>query len=146
MKTNKYIHFKAAFFLIVFALQNIASAASTIGADMVLHTILHESEETTKPLIDADNENHQKQTETAKYYYESVEKDCCNDNDIQFHHLDKNFVKKTHNSTPYFVIPRCGFFGIDIFKQPSVSNEKYNPDRFLIPPPDIRVLIRSFQI
>ena len=96
------------------------------------------------------NSKHHK--EADKHHHDSKEDSekggCCNDKVIKFQNLDKSLNQQVavSISTPLFTIILNNFFGTDIFKQVQDSDQKYILNFFHPPPPDIRILIRSFQI
>ena len=155
MKRNITIWFKAAFLLTVFALNTVVGFACAMGIDMGFNKHHHhdgeEANETTVH-FHTDGKKHQHHDEAAKHHHDSNEDSeksgCCNDDVIKFQSLDINLSQSINApiNIPVFVATLSSFFGIAIFRQPQVSNQKHIDQFFHPPPPDIRVLIRSFQI
>ena len=155
MKRNITIRFKAAFLLTVFALNTVVGLACAMGIDMGFNRHHHhdedEANETNVP-FHADGKKHQHHDEIVKHHHDSKEDaekgGCCNDKVINFQNLDKNLNQSANvaiNALAFIAI-LSSFYGIDIFKPAQVSAQKYIDLFFHPPPPDIRVLIRSFQI
>ena len=153
MKRNTSIQIKAAFMLIVFAMNTLVGFACAMGVDMGFNT-KERHEEVTKVSIHvhADGKKHQHHHDVDKHQHdkkEATKKDgCCNDKVIKFQDLDKAISQniKTPIASPIFAAIISNFFGIDIFKPSLVSSQKYIVRFFHPPPSDIRVLIRSFKI
>ena len=61
-------------------------------------------------------------------------------------HLHADGKKHQHHDEVGSVMTFYDSFGIDIFQQPQYFNQKFTIDFFHPPPPDIRILIQSFQI
>ena len=122
---------------------------------MGFNTTHHHDEEAKEVTIHvhADGKKHQHHDKATRHHHDSKKMDsekegCCNDGVIRFQSLDKN-LSQNANSTiivPVFATVLINFFGLNIFKQEKVSNDKYIARFFHPPPPDIRLLIRSFQI
>ena len=140
--------------MIVFALNTVVGFACALGVDMGFNSKHHHDDEATEAGIHvhADGTKYHHHDKANNHHYDSkedAEKDgCCNDKVINFLTLDKNLAPNTNIaiSTPEFIPFLSNFFGIDIFKPSLVSRQKYIVRFFHPPPPDIRVLIRSFQI
>ena len=143
MKRNSSIQFKAAFLLIVFALNTVIGFACAVGLDMGFNSRHHLDEEATESTVHINGKKHQHNSKE-----DSEKGGCCNDKVIKFQNLDKSLNQKAavSISTPLFTIILNNFFGTDIFKQVHDSDQKYILNFFHPPPPDIRILIRSFQI
>ena len=154
MKGNISIQLKAAFLIIVFSMNTVIGFACSMGIDMGFNTTHHHEEEVTvAPVhVHADGKKHQNHVEVSKHHHDSKEEaekgGCCNDKVINFQTLDKNLAQNANIaiSAPEFVPFLSNFFGIDIFKPSLVFHQKHIVRFFHPPPPDIRVLIRSFQI
>ena len=140
--------------MIVFALNTVVGFACALGADMGFNSKYHHDEEATESGIHvhADGTKHHHHEKANNHHYDSkegAEKDgCCNDKVISFQTLDKNLVQNNNIaiSAPEFIPFLSNFLGTDIFKPSLVSHQKYIVRFFHPPPPDLRVLIRSFQI
>ena len=155
MKKSITKRFKAAFLLTVFALNTVVGLACAMGIDMGFNRHHHhdedEANETNVP-FHADGKKHQHHDEMLKHHHDSNKDSekggCCNDGVIKFQSLDKSLAQNTSVTinAPAFVAILSNFFYIDIFQQPKGYNQKYIAQFFHPPPPDIRILIQSFQI
>lgn len=153
MKRNISIQVKAALLLIVFSMNMVLGFTCAVGIDMGFNTKHHEDETAAIPVHDhADGKKHQHNDEATNHHHDSKENSekggCCNDGVIKFQILDKTFAQNSNVAinTPVFVAMLSSYFGIDIFKQTQTSTPKYIVRFFHPPPPDIRILIQSFQI
>ncbi|MEO6316215.1 MAG: hypothetical protein ABIU63_09715 [Chitinophagaceae bacterium] len=155
MKQNIAIQIKAAFLLIVFSMNTVIGFACAMGVDMGFNNKHHHDKEETAEIVihvHADGKKHQHHDKTAKHHHGSKEESekggCCNDGVVQFQSLDKNLNQHTAVvlNVPFFTAVISNFFIIDIAKQTSVCTHKHIVQFFHPPPPDIRILIQSFQI
>ena len=156
MKRSISIQLKAALLLIVFSTNTVIGFACAMGVDMGFNSRHHhnEEEEVTEAVVHAhaDGKQHQQHHEAAKHHHDSNEDPekagCCNDGVIKFQSLDKSLTQNTNITVndPAFVAILSSFFYFDIFQQPQVYNQKHIALFFHPPPPDIRILIQSFQI
>ncbi|MEP7319603.1 MAG: hypothetical protein ABI921_12705, partial [Panacibacter sp.] len=125
-----------------------------IGIDMGFNTHHHHDEEATETTVHlhANGKKHDPHDETAKHHHDSKEdseKDgCCNDGVIKFQSLDKSLSGNANTSItlPVFIAIVQSYHNTDIFKHKLVSAQKYLLPFSHPPPPDIRILIQSFQI
>lgn len=153
MKKNISIKIKAALLLVVFSLNTVIGFACAMGVDMGFNSLHHDTEETieTSIHIHADGNKHNPHDEVATHYNNSKEDSendgCCNDGVMKFQSIDKNINTNTNSviSIPVLTTILTNIFGLDIFAQEQLSNQK-NIAQFFYPPPDIRILIKSFQI
>ncbi len=155
MIKNLSIQLKAALLLIVFSMNTVIGFACAMGEDMGFNTTHHHDEdEATETTVyqHVDGKKHQHHDEAAKHHHDSKEDSekggCCNDGVIKFQRLDKSLTQNGNAAinTPVFVAMHSSFFGIEIFKQSQASTQKHIVRFFHPPPPDIRILIQSFQI
>ena len=148
MKKNISTKLKAFLLLTVFSLNTVIGFACAMGVDMGFNSKHHhDDEETMETTVQAKGAIHHHHDEAGNHHDEDSEKGgCCNDKVIKFQDLDKNIAQNAIITAPEFVAILSNFFGIDIFKPSLVSSQKYILRFFHPPPPDIRVLIRSFQI
>ena len=154
MKGNISIKLKAVLLLIVFSMNTVIGFACAMGVDMGFNTTHHHNEEATETTvhIHADGEKHHHPAKENKHHHDSKENSekggCCNDGVIKFQALDKNLTQTTNTgiNIPVFAATLAGLFGIDISSLTPAPQEKYIDQFFHPPPPDIRILIRSFQI
>ncbi len=153
MKKNISIKIKAALLLTVFSLNTVIGFACAMGVDMGFNSLHHDTEETTETTvhIHADGNKHNHHDEVATHHNNSKEDSendgCCNDGVVKFQSLDKNINTNAYSviSIPVFTTILTNVFGLDMFAQEQFSNQK-NIAQFFYPPPDIRILIKSFQI
>ena len=151
MKRNITFRLNAAFLLLVFASNTVIGVACAVGIDMGFNSHHHDEEaiEETNH-VPTDGTMHHHHNEATKHHHDSNEDSekggCCNDKVIKFQDLDKKFVQNITVTAPEFVPILSNYSGIDIFKSGQVNSQKYIVRFFHPPPPDIRILIRSFQI
>ena len=148
MKKNISTKLKAFLLLTVFSLNTVTGFACAMGVDMGFNSKHHhDDEETMETTVQANGAIHHHHDEAGNRNDEDSEKGgCCNDKVIKFQDLDKNIVQNAIITAPEFVTILSNYFGIAIFKSPTIAPQKYIVPFFHPPPPDIRVLIRSFQI
>lgn len=155
MKRNISIQLKAAFLLVVFALNTLVGFACALGVDMSFNIAHHHDEATEVSIhVHADGKKHEHHNKQAKHHHEENKSskrekdDCCNAKIIKFQSLDKNLGQnaKTASDTPVFTAILGGLFGINIAKAFQAAPQKYLARNFHPPPSDIRIAIRSFQI
>jgi hypothetical protein len=153
MKRNISIQLKAVLLLIVFSMNTVIGFACAMGVDMGFNTHHHDEEEATETTIHVHTHGikHNHYDEVGKHHHnskEDSEKGCCNDGVNKFQNLDKTRAQNANPAinAPVFVALLSRFVGIDIFRQSQVSHQKYIVQFFQPPPPDIRILIQSFQI
>ena len=148
MKKNISTKLKAFLLLTVFSLNTVTGFACAMGVDMGFNSKHHhDDEETMETTVQAKGAIHHHHDEAGNHHDEDSEKGgCCNDKVIKFQDLDKNIVQNAIITAPEFVTILSNYFGIAIFKSPTIAPQKYIVPFFHPPPPDIRVLIRSFQI
>ena len=137
----------------VFAMNTVIGFACSMGADMGFNSHHHDQHLTeTKVHIHADGKKHEHHNEHGKHQHDSnagTEKGgCCNDGVVKFQHLDKSLNQNivTALNAPFFTAFVGNFFRINIPESISVRTNKHIAQFFHPPPPDIRVLIQSFQI
>ncbi len=149
------IQIKAAFLLIVFSMNTAIGFACAMGVDMgfnIKHH--HDKEQATEPVVHvhADSKKHQHHDKTTKYQHGSKEESekggCCNDGVVQFQNLDKSLNQNTATAlnAHIFTTLISNLFRINISELISVRTNKHIVQFFHPPPPDIRILIQSFQI
>ncbi|MEJ7768252.1 MAG: hypothetical protein WKF89_10615 [Chitinophagaceae bacterium] len=161
MNEQFFIKFKAAFLLLVFALNTVVGFACQMGADLIInstphpgkvrnkevvhihkHGKLHKHKETSRNDVQA--HHHMPRNQTAP---KNNTENCCNNAVMNFDQPDKSTVLSFTLSSPvYFTTLITSFLVQDItfFNVPSPSRrfaQSHHP-----PIPDIRVAIRSFQI
>lgn len=154
MKKNISIQLKAAILLIVFGLNTIVGFACGIGIDMGFNSTHHEEEEATVIHVHADGKKDDHHNQPASHQHEAKKPDsnekkgCCNDEVQKFQSLDKalNQNVKIIIDVPAFAAIISTFLGVDIFNSAKAYPLKYVARLFYPPPPDIRIVIQSFQI
>lgn len=147
MKRNFSIQLKAAFLLIVFALNTAVGFACSVGMDMGFNTAHHSHNEAEEaPVhVHSGGEKHQHHKATPKHHHDKKD-NCCTGQVIQFQHLDKSFQSNTVAiGVPAFTVNHSCFFCFGFHKEPLVTVQN-RIVRFMHPPPDLRIFIRSFQI
>ena len=136
-------------------MNTVIGLACAMGVDMGFNSHPHEEEEVIETTTHhhADGKIHQHHDEAAKQNHHDSKEDsekegCCNDDVMKFQSLDKSLTQNANAfiNVPVFVAMLSRFFGIDIVSQPKVSDPKPVNQFFHPPPPDIRILIQSFQI
>lgn len=159
MKGNTSIQLKAAMLLIVFSLNTVLGFACSIGLDMSYNKS-HHTEETTEVLVHVhdDGKNHHHENEPKKSHHEepaanqpdknddAQKNDCCTNEIMEFQQLDKNLAANSGTNMQVFFAILSTFFGIENFISVQSSSPKYIASYFHPPPPDIRIVIQSFQI
>ncbi len=153
MKKTISIKIKAALLLAVFSLNTVIGFACAMGVDMGFNADHHDAEENiqTAVHVHADGNKHNHHDEVLNHHNNSKEDSesgsCCNDGVVKFQSLDKNINTNANFvlNVPVFTAILTNVFGLDIFAREQFSNQK-NIAQFFYPPPDIRVLIKSFQI
>jgi ABC-type nickel/cobalt efflux system permease component RcnA len=155
MNKNISIKLKAAFLVTVFSLNTVIGFACAMGLDMKFNSTHHHSNDKeilTETLVPAaGNEQHHHEENVKQHQHvndESEEAGCCNHEVLKFQNLNKNFNQKDNVAlnAPVFVVIHSSHFGAEMFRIPQVFNQHYIFDFFHPPPPDIRILIQSFQI
>ena len=149
MKRNISLQFKAAFLLAVFSLNTVIGFGCAMGIDMGFNSKHHhdDDEEEMETTVQVGGVIHHHHNEVGNHHDEDSEKGgCCNDKVIKFQDLDKNITQNALITAPEFVAILNNYFGKDILKSTVTAPQKYIVPFFHPPPPDIRVLIRSFQI
>ncbi len=159
MKKNNSIQLKAAFLLIVFALNTVVGFACAMGLNMGYNNSHHEAEATEVAVhVHAHGKKHHHENETKKSYHDepvanhhdkkdaSKKDDCCTNKVMQFQQLDKSLAAKVSIDVPVFVAINTTYFGINIFETVQLPAQKYTARHFHPPPPDIRIAIQRFQI
>ena len=153
MKINISIQLKAAFLLIVFAMNTLVGFACAIGVDMSFNTTHHDQEAKEVSVhVHADGKKHQHQKEPGKQHHEekgsSKKDDCCNDKVLKLSQTDKSVPQASKILSPvFFTACVAVYYHIDISYSSQVSTaNKYFVRGHHPPIPDIRIAIRSFQI
>ena len=136
-------------------MNTIIGFACAMGVDMGFNSKHHnEDDEVTEAMVHvhANTEIHEHEQEESKEHHHSHEGSekggCCNDSVIKFQSLDKSLGSNANASInhPVFVTIITNFYSTDIFNSTKVPAQKHLRPFFHPPPPDIRILIQSFQI
>jgi hypothetical protein len=152
MKRNISIQLKAAFLLMVFAMNTVVGLACAVGFDMSFNSKHHNEEQTIKtPIhVHANGHKHDHNNEVNKHKHvekKAPEKDgCCNDEVVKIQNVEKNLTLKTVIDAPAFVAILSSFFGIELFNSTKAFPQKNIVRFFYPPPPDILISIQKFQV
>ena len=172
MLTKNYsIQLKAAFLLIVFALNTVVGFACAVGVDMGFNHNHHQDEATEAAIhIHADGKKHihQENRETAAHRHHAHnasshhhdkadlhhplndgKDNCCNDKVIKLAQDDKALSPSLHIAIHpvFFTAFVSSFCNIDVSANSQVTkHSKYFVRSHHPPIPDIRIAIQSFQI
>lgn len=150
MKRNLSIQAKAAFLLLVFALNTVVGFACSVGLNMGFNTRHHHTEAiTTNTRHHHDKADHH-HTEADKDHHSKDSKDnCCKDKVVKFAQVDKAVPQSsgTGINPVFFTAFVASFFDFDIsFASKAIPNVKYFVRSYHPPIPDIRIAIQSLQI
>lgn len=152
MKRNISIQFKAAFLVMVFALNTLIGFACAMGVDMSFNTSHHHEEEATVAVVHTHTNGKKHQHKKASEHHTDQNKDekggCCNDAVIKFSQVEKSVPQPGVIISPVFFTSFVApWFDIDIFYSSQASASiKYFVRNFHPPPPDILIAIQRFQI
>lgn len=165
MKNKTSIQIKAAFLLVVFALNTLVGLACSIGIDMKFNSSHHDQDEVAVPVvhIHADGKNHVHKEVTGKHDHgnghhhdeqaaNNKSKDgkdnCCNDKVVKLDQLDKSLAKTIDcNHFVFFTTFISVFHYTDLLYNFQFTSKVKHFVRNHHPPiPDIRIAIQSFQI
>ena len=172
MKRNSTLQVKAAFLLLVFALNTVVGFACAVRTNLGATKHQHTEETTGKGGHEHANGSKHQHTipekkavpahmhaDSKKHHHEAIKNeekpdgksgkdDCCNNGVIKFQNLDKNLSQNTRLviDNPEFISLFQAFPGVDLFKPSGISQQKNKARYFHPPPPDIRIIIQSFQI
>lgn len=165
MKRNTSIKLKAAFLLMVFAMNTVVGFACVIGINMGFNTKHHHEDEATGEVVhvhkDGKKHLHQEKKESHDYdkshHHDKANNnhktgndkdDCCNDKVRNFDQLDKSIPNSASILHPvFFTAFVASYYNINILPYSNVVTDKKQFVRSYHPPiPDIRIAIQSFQI
>lgn len=157
MKNKESIKLKAAFLLTVFALNMVVAFACSMGLDMGFNKKHHHDENEVQ--VSSKHSHHHSQGTAHRHEHnagiashhhqeETSDKDgCCNDKAIKFQQVDKSLNRAANPiiKAPVFIAFMSAFIGLEI-KNDSLNlvHKSIIPQYY--PPPDIRIVIQSFQI
>lgn len=157
MTNSTSTRLKAFFLLAVFAINTLVGFACSIGLNINLNSRHqdHESHEASAVSIHvhADGKKHEHHNKSKKNHHAPKKEDsqagsCCSDKVVKFHSLDKCVVQSATATkySPIFESITTFLSRINILKSTLCERQKYIARFSLPPPPDIRILIQSFQI
>ena len=152
MKRSISIHFKAAFLLLVFALNTLVGLACALGVDMRFNTSNHHKEEATEVVVHTHADGKKHQHKKASHHDANQKKDekggCCSDSVVKFSQLDKSVPQPDTIINPVFFIAFVPtWFNINInYSSQTSTSIKYFVRCYHPPIPDIRIAIQSFLI
>lgn len=165
MKNKKSIQLKAAFLLMVFALNTVVGFACSVGVDMGFNSRHHHDEEATEAVVHThqDGKEHLHQEKKENHSHDTSDKhdeanksgnsksdegNCCTNKVKKFQELDKSVPASQSIVHPIFFSAFVAvYYNItllppsDIIKDIKPFVRSYHP-----PIPDIRIAIQSFQI
>ena len=154
MKNNISIQLKAAFLLIVFALNTVVGFACAIGIDMGFNTHHHDEMDMTAVVhVHTDGAKHihheQSDHHNQVNHHSGDEKDnCCKDKVTKIAQLDKAVPQSYSAIHPVFLSSfLSAFYNLDTALPSAISKNIKPFVRSHHPPiPNIRIAIQSFQI
>jgi len=144
MKKITSIKLKAAFLLLVFALNTVVGVACSMGVNMGFNK--HHHDEPTVH-VHADGKLHHHKHEKQQGHSHGKD-NCCNDAVVKFQQIDKNLAPSAQaiSGAPIMAALVSPIFSIDIFATSQIAHTTRVIQYYHPPPPDIRVFIQSFQI
>jgi hypothetical protein len=165
LKPNISIQLKAAFLLIVFALNTVVGFAFSVGVDMSFNTKHHGEEEVTEAVvhIHKDGKKHIHHEKKESHSHDNSHKhnepskaknskgdegNCCTDNVKKFQQLDKSVPNSVNIIHPVFFTAFVAVhYNITLLPHTDIVRDIKPFVRSYHPPiPDIRIAIQSFQI
>ena len=149
MKKNIFIQFKAAFLLIVFALNTLAGFACAVGLDMNFNTRHHEEDAAEVPAhVHSNGKNHHHEEAEHKHTDKNKKDNCCHDKVVKLSQTAKSVPQDAKILNPvFFTVFVAVYYNINIDYPSQVNTSKKYFVRGHHPPiSDIRIAIQSFQI
>lgn len=146
MQRNTPIRLKAAFLLVVFALNTLVGFACSLGVDMGFNTSHHHEEESA---IVENHSHHHGHEVNHDHKSKSENSNCCNDGVIKFAQVDKSSPQSLKAGiSPIFITTFVSsFYNIDLLHTSQTPvKSKYFLRSYHPPISDIRIAIQSFQI
>lgn len=150
MSNNIPIKLKAALLLTVFALNTVIGFACSAGLNMGFNSKHHHHDDEEQQEHKIEGTHHHDETSAVDHHHNESngsEKDgCCNDSVIKFQQSDKNFSPNAGIAfdAPVFIIVN-NFLTVHILQPANHPVQKLAFPNFHSPP-DIRIVIQSFQI
>ncbi|HSC40408.1 MAG TPA: hypothetical protein VLD19_21135 [Chitinophagaceae bacterium] len=144
MKRIAPIKLKAAFLLLVFALNTVVGFACSMGVNMGFNK--HHHDEPTVHIHADGKVHHHKQKK--QHSHNHGKENCCNDSVVKFQQVDKNLAPGAPAipGAAMMAALLSPIFSIDIFATSQIAHSPRVIPYYHPPPPDIRVFIQSFQI
>lgn len=142
MKPNSTIKFKALFLLIIFSFSTMMSFACSLGLDMGYNNGHHTKKKTA-------HECCEKPVSTSENQSSEEKDDCCTNSVINFQLMAKSITQYNIDfSVPVSTLHHDLLEFLQVLNQFSFSSDLKRAvlRTIQMPPPDIRVSIRSFQI
>ncbi len=165
MKKNKSIQLKAAFLLMVFALNTVVGFACAVGVDVGFNSKHHHEDEGAEAVVHIYQNGKQHIHEEKKKTHSHDKShshdqannhhktggdkgNCCNDKVRTFQQLDKSVPQTVKVIHPVFFTAFVStYYNIDILPHADIIKDIKQFVRSHHPPiPDIRIAIQSFQI
>ncbi|MEO6584654.1 MAG: hypothetical protein ABIO05_10035 [Ferruginibacter sp.] len=165
MKRNTSIQLRAAFLLMVFALNTLVGFACAAGVDMGFNTKHHEEDKSLGAAVHVhkdgkkhlhevkkeshqQNKSHHQEEANNEHKSGSIPDNCCNDKVINFQQSDKSVPNSLSILHPvFFTSFITSYFNINSTPYKNVATNKKRFVRGHHPPiPDIRIAIQSFLI
>lgn len=165
LKPNTSIKLKAAFLLVVFALNTVVGFACSVGVDMGFNTKHHEENEATEAVvhIHKDGKKHIHHEKKESHSHDKAHKhdqasnheksdsekgNCCTDDVKEFQDIAKSVPSSVSLIHPVFFIAfLASYYDISLLPYTDVVRDIKPFVRSYHPPiPDIRIAIQSFQI
>ena len=156
MKVNKSIRLEAAILLTVFALNTVIAFACSLGLNMGFNQKHHHNEDEEQVFSNhshhhshAAEEHHQHEAGLAHHHEKRTTGNdgCCNDKAIKIQQVDKSLSYGSNPviKAPVFIAFLSAFLGLEISSGSlNIVHKSIIPQFY--PPPDIRIVIQSFQI
>ena len=154
MKNNISIQLKAAFLLIVFALNTVVGFACAIGIDMGFNTHHHDDMDMTATVhVHANGSKHAHHEEAdhqdqVKHHSGDEKDNCCKDKVTKITQADKAVPQSYSAVHPvFFTAFLSAFYNVNFLSTFSIAKDVKPFVRSHHPPiPNIRIAIQSFQI
>jgi len=146
MKRNRTIQFKAAFLLLIFALHSVIGYTCAADINFGLTATDYQNEEPAKYSDYVQSYDHLDSVLNGNDQH-SIKNDCFKNKVARYKGLDKSNIRHAHvvvNNQRIAILN--SFRSINFFNKAQNFEQEYKILSFHLPPPDIRVLIRSFQI
>ena len=139
MERTTSIKLKAAFLLLVFALNTVVGFACSMGVNMGFNSHHHDE----APVhIHADGKRHQHH----QHEHPHGKDNCCNDAVVKFQQVDKNRAPGTQAAPDAIAILFSSSFSINNVTIAAPAYARRIIRNYYPPPPDIRIFIQSFLI